>query len=153
MAVVTHAEIADLIPLHWHHFHRCQTGDHPCWDPIDDEDPTEPYEAPACTFEREKAEKAHQRLINNLYGLLNRRDDSPDALTPMVGRMVAYNPEEEIAMVLCKTWAKVEPDSGITKYPASYMASFLDMARAVHDHIQYRAANPVTYPPRPAVHK
>lgn len=32
--------------------------------------------------------------------------------------------------VLMDAWAKAEPDHGVTKHPASYVASFVDMAKA-----------------------
>lgn len=36
-----------------------------------------------------------------------------------------------IATLLFETWKRVDPNSGVAKYPASYMANFADMARAV----------------------
>lgn len=38
---------------------------------------------------------------------------------------------DRIAKILMDAWAKAEPDHSITKYPASYIATFVDMARAV----------------------
>ena len=36
-----------------------------------------------------------------------------------------------ITKILMDTWAKAEPEHGVTKYPVSYIATFVDMARAV----------------------
>jgi hypothetical protein len=37
----------------------------------------------------------------------------------------------EMAMVMFNEWVRVDPDSNVAKNPASYMANFADMARAV----------------------
>jgi len=52
-------------------------------------------------------------------------------------------PEEqinEIARVLKAAWDKAEPEHGVTLYPASYMATFADMARAVLALLPQRVA-------------
>lgn len=36
-----------------------------------------------------------------------------------------------VAKLLMDAWAKAEPNHNVTKYPASYVATFADMARAV----------------------
>ena len=38
---------------------------------------------------------------------------------------------DRIAKLLMEVWAKAEPKSDVTLYPVSYIASFVDMARAV----------------------
>ena len=38
---------------------------------------------------------------------------------------------DRIAKMLMDVWAKAEPSHGVTKYPVSYIATFVDMARAV----------------------
>lgn len=38
---------------------------------------------------------------------------------------------DRIAKVLMEVWAKAEPKSNVTLYPVSYIATFVDMARAV----------------------
>lgn len=38
---------------------------------------------------------------------------------------------DRVARILMGAWAKAEPDHGVTKYPTSYVATFVDMARAV----------------------
>jgi hypothetical protein len=37
---------------------------------------------------------------------------------------------DALALVLLDAWKKAEPDSSVTKYPTSYLATFVDMARA-----------------------
>lgn len=37
---------------------------------------------------------------------------------------------DALALVLLEAWKKAEPDSSVTKYPTSYLATFVDMARA-----------------------
>lgn len=41
---------------------------------------------------------------------------------------------DAMADALFKEWCRVEPDSEIAKYPVSYMASFVDMARVALAH-------------------
>lgn len=36
-----------------------------------------------------------------------------------------------IARLLMEAWAKAEPNHGVTLYPCSYIATFVDMAKAV----------------------
>jgi len=43
----------------------------------------------------------------------------------------------KLATLLLETWQKNDPKSGVAKYPASYMETFLDMARAVIDSRKY----------------
>lgn len=38
---------------------------------------------------------------------------------------------DRIASILMAAWAKAEPTHGITKHPVSYIATFVDMAKAV----------------------
>jgi len=38
---------------------------------------------------------------------------------------------DRIARILMDVWAKAEPEHGVTKYPVSYIATFVDMAKAV----------------------
>ena len=38
---------------------------------------------------------------------------------------------DRIAKLLIDAWAKAEPDHRVTLYPTSYIATFVDMARAV----------------------
>lgn len=38
---------------------------------------------------------------------------------------------DRIAKILMDAWAKAEPNHNVTKYPVSYMATFVDMARAI----------------------
>jgi len=38
---------------------------------------------------------------------------------------------DRVARLLMETWAKAEPDHPVTKYPVSYIATFVDMARVV----------------------
>ena len=44
----------------------------------------------------------------------------------------------EIAALLLKTWQANDPKSGVALHPASYMETFLDMARAVVDEREGR---------------
>lgn len=46
----------------------------------------------------------------------------------------------EVARVLKAAWDKAEPEHGVTLYPASYMATFADMARAVLAMLPLRVA-------------
>lgn len=45
---------------------------------------------------------------------------------------------DRIAKLLMAAWAKAEPDHGVTKHPVSYLATFVDMARAVVDDRNFR---------------
>lgn len=38
---------------------------------------------------------------------------------------------DRVARLLMAAWAKSEPDHGVTLHPQSYIATFVDMARAV----------------------
>lgn len=38
---------------------------------------------------------------------------------------------DRIAKLLMDAWAKAEPDHNVTKHPVSYVATFVDMARAI----------------------
>lgn len=38
-----------------------------------------------------------------------------------------------LAQLLIDTWMRVDPTSGVAKYPVSYIANFADMARAIID--------------------
>lgn len=38
---------------------------------------------------------------------------------------------DRIAKLLMDAWARAEPNHGVTRHPASYVATFADMARAV----------------------
>lgn len=49
--------------------------------------------------------------------------------------MRSSHPQREeinrITKMLMDVWAKAEPNHGVTKYPVSYIATFVDMAKAV----------------------
>lgn len=48
-----------------------------------------------------------------------------------------------IAALLLDTWKRVDPNSGVAKHPASYVATFADMARAiVDDRAKLKAEQP-----------
>ncbi|MFS0885340.1 hypothetical protein [Aeromicrobium sp. 179-A 4D2 NHS] len=49
---------------------------------------------------------------------------------PSEVRLAAVN---TVALELFEAWSKAEPNHGVTKHPASYMASFADMARHIID--------------------
>jgi hypothetical protein len=49
---------------------------------------------------------------------------APDEATGSRGEV------EALAAALFAEWRRVDPDSGVAKYPPSYMANFADMARA-----------------------
>lgn len=51
-----------------------------------------------------------------------------------------------VTKLLMDTWAKHEPDHSITQHPQSYIATFVDMARAVVADRAFRAK--AIYPPR-----
>lgn len=38
---------------------------------------------------------------------------------------------DRVARLLMDVWAKAEPAHPVTKYPVSYIATFVDMARAI----------------------
>ena len=38
---------------------------------------------------------------------------------------------DRVARLLMEVWAKAEPAHPVTKYPVSYIATFVDMARAI----------------------
>jgi hypothetical protein len=43
---------------------------------------------------------------------------------------------DRVARLLMEVWANAEPDHPVTKYPVSYVATFVDMARAVVENRQ-----------------
>lgn len=45
--------------------------------------------------------------------------------------MVSEAEVNRIATILFDTWKRVDPNSGVAKYPVSYVATFADMARAI----------------------
>jgi len=57
-------------------------------------------------------------------------NNANEALTAATARTMEVN---RIANLLMETWRRVDPDSGVAKAPASYVATFADMARAVVD--------------------
>jgi len=50
-------------------------------------------------------------------------------------------PADDLALVLFETWCKADPSSGPNNYPASYIATFADMARAALEWAARRATN------------
>lgn len=47
---------------------------------------------------------------------------------------------DAVGRIMQAAWAKAEPDHGVTKFPASYWATFADMARAVLVALRSQAA-------------
>ena len=54
-----------------------------------------------------------------------------------------------VAHLLFDTWKRVDPTSGVAKYPASYIANFADMARAIIADNHARAVESLAVPPTP----
>ncbi len=50
---------------------------------------------------------------------------------------------DRVAAILTAAWAKAEPDHDVTRYPTSYVATFVDMARAVIEDLDPRTAGAV----------
>jgi len=44
------------------------------------------------------------------------------------------NEVDQLAIVLMQAWGKAEPQSSISQNPASYVATFVDMAKAIVEH-------------------
>jgi hypothetical protein len=47
---------------------------------------------------------------------------------------------DRVTRLLMDAWAKAEPEHPVTKYPVSYIATFVDMAKAVVEDRQDRSA-------------
>lgn len=91
---VSRADVVALVPeAHWHHAHRCWSGQHSCWDPDDDDPDREPYEYSGCAANRLKAEKERTVLVNRLYGLVRKAEiDALEEAAQMLDRRgTAYN--------------------------------------------------------------
>jgi hypothetical protein len=63
------------------------------------------------------------------------RFEAPNApaVAPIIARANAWSPNtpvDALAVTLMKAWGSAEPDSEAAKHPASYVTSFVDMARA-----------------------
>ncbi len=63
----------------------------------------------------------------------------PTPLEATADRMKGGDPVNDMALLLMRVWAKADPRSTVAQAPASYIATFADMARAALAH------------PRPAV--
>lgn len=64
--------------------------------------------------------------------------------TPLVAMAHRLNGEAEVdrvAILLMEAWGKGDPNSAVAEHPASYVATFVDMARAV---IKWQASRPIT---------
>lgn len=58
-------------------------------------------------------------------------DQVPDASRSIVEGYARDTPLRDLSLVLFEAWVRTDPGSGPAQFPASYLATFVDMARAV----------------------
>lgn len=83
-------------------------------------------------IEAERALEAAADILDRLIALSPRTATSDH--THLADLAETYTKPDEltrVTVILMKAWAEGDPNSGPSRYPASYVATFVDMARAI----------------------